>query len=147
MRAGTLKRGAGEEEHPCDAGKRARERGDDDERINPGLEVDDDEEVNQHHGEHQTGRQPDERGAHGLHLAADGGETPARQILLRVVHDLAHFRRHAAKVPPLHAGVYVHDGLHIVVRDHRRLGTTLELSARFTSNWLGAPFALVIGRS
>src|SRR5256885_16874054 len=37
-----VERGPCEEEHPADAGERAGKRGDDDERVEPGLEIDDD---------------------------------------------------------------------------------------------------------
>ena len=48
--AGTRQRGAGREQHPDDPGQRRRQRGDDDERVGPGLEVHDDQQVDQHHG-------------------------------------------------------------------------------------------------
>ena len=51
-------RGARDEEEKNDSGERRGKRGDDDERIEPGLEVDDDEQVDEHDGE-DAGRRAD----------------------------------------------------------------------------------------
>jgi hypothetical protein len=62
--------------HPADdAGKRGRQRGDDDERVGPGLEVHDDQEIDQHDCAQQAEQQAGEGAVHGLHLAEqyDGG--------------------------------------------------------------------------
>ena len=48
--------GAGDEQHPHDSGQRARQRGDDDEGIEPALEVDDDQRIDQHDGEQEAVR-------------------------------------------------------------------------------------------
>ena len=58
---GTLKRGLRDEQHPDDAGQRAGQRHQDDERIEPGLEVHRHQEIDQHHGEDQPQPEPVER--------------------------------------------------------------------------------------
>ena len=56
---------------------------DDDERIEPGLEVDDDQQVDEHDRHRQAGQQAEERRAHRLDLAAHDDLRAARQILAR----------------------------------------------------------------
>ena len=53
-----------------DAGERRGQRRDDDERVQPGLEVDHDQHVDQHDGEDKADEQAEVGAAHGLHLAA-----------------------------------------------------------------------------
>ena len=78
---GNAERGVREEEEEHDAGERRGQRGDDDERIEPGLEVDDDQQIDQHDGEDQADEQADVGAAHGLDLAAHVDEAAARQSL------------------------------------------------------------------
>jgi hypothetical protein len=52
--------GLGDEEHQQDAGKRAGQRHQDDERVKPGLEVHHHDEIHQDHREHQADTQADE---------------------------------------------------------------------------------------
>src|SRR5471032_2419383 len=62
-------RGMGREQHPDDAGKRRGQRRDDHERIGPRLEVDHDDQVDQHDCAEQAEQHASERAVHGLHLA------------------------------------------------------------------------------
>ena len=55
---GTFSRGVSKQEHPADAGQRARERGDNDERIEPGLEIHHNQEVYEHDGHRQPAPRP-----------------------------------------------------------------------------------------
>ena len=57
MSEGTLNVVCVDEQHPHDAGQRARQRHDDDQRIEPRLEVDHQQEVDQQDREHQPERQ------------------------------------------------------------------------------------------
>ena len=57
VNAGTDKVVRGDKQHPDDAGERRRQRRDDDERIEPGLEVDDDQQINQHDRERDADEQ------------------------------------------------------------------------------------------
>ena len=69
---------------PDHAGQRAGQRGDDDERIEPALEIDDQQQVDQHDGHDQPDAQAGEAGVHRLRLAAQHDEAAARQLLLRL---------------------------------------------------------------
>ena len=62
--------GPGDEQHPDDARQRAGQRRDDDEGIEPALEVHHDQSVDQDDGEQQAEDQPHEGAVHGLNLAA-----------------------------------------------------------------------------
>jgi hypothetical protein len=55
-----------QEEHPDDAGQGRRQRRDDDESVDPGLEVDDDQQVDQQDSESEAAEEADERGPHRL---------------------------------------------------------------------------------
>ena len=57
------------EQHPDDAGERGRQRRDDHERIGPRLEVDDDQQIDQHDRAEQAEQQARERALHRAHLA------------------------------------------------------------------------------
>ena len=55
--AGTRNGGSRQEEHPDDAGQRPGQRHHDHRRVDPGLEIHDDQQVNQHNGEQQAAEQ------------------------------------------------------------------------------------------
>ena len=109
----------GHEQHPHDAGEPGGQRGDDDERVEPGLKVHDHEQVDEQDGEDQPEAEPDEGGVHALHLAAHGDPVAGRQLRAVLGHDLLHLGGHAAEVAALHVGVDVEDGLHVGVADDR----------------------------
>ena len=79
--AGTLSVVCDEEQHPDDAGERGRQRRDDDERIEPGLEVHDDQQVDEHDRERQAGEQPVNDVRMVCDLAAHDHLRAARQVL------------------------------------------------------------------
>ena len=58
----------------------AGKRGDDDERVRPGLEVDDDQQIHQHDRADEADRKPGVRLQHGLDLAAQQDSRAARQL-------------------------------------------------------------------
>ena len=62
--------GVGQEQEPHDSGQRRRQCGNDEKWVQPGLEVDHDEQVNQHHGENQATEQANIGPVHGLALPA-----------------------------------------------------------------------------
>src|SRR4029077_4882271 len=95
------------------------QRGDDDERIEPGLEVHDDQEIDEHDGEGEAAEQADIRSTHGLDLAAQGDETPAGEVRPIGVHDARDVPAHRAEVAILHRTVDVDHPAGVVVRDHR----------------------------
>ncbi len=80
--AGTLSRVLVRKQKPDDAGQRRRQRRDDEEGIEPGLEVDHDEQVDQQDGKRQSGEQADVGLLHGLALPAQDEVRAAGQIVL-----------------------------------------------------------------
>ena len=108
-----------DEQHPQDAGQRAGQGHEDDERIEPRLEIHDHQEIDEQHGEDQAERQPAERVVHALDLAADGERAAARQLRPQRVNDPLHVGRHASQVAPLHVGVDLEHRLHVVVAHDR----------------------------
>ena len=79
--AGTDSVVCGGEQHPDDAGQRRRQRRDDDERIDPGLEVHDDQQIDQHDRAEQAEQQAREGAVHGAHLAAQRDRRALRHVL------------------------------------------------------------------
>jgi hypothetical protein len=120
MRGGHAERRVRDEEHPHDAAEPGGQRGDDDERIQPGLEVDDHEQVDEQDGEDQTEAETGEGGVHALHLPAHGDRVAGRQLGSELGYDFLDRRRHAAEVPVLHVGEDVEDRLHVRVADDGR---------------------------
>ena len=73
--------GLGDEEHPDDAGERAGQRHEDDEGVEPGLEVDGHQEVDEDDGEDEAEAEAIEGSLHGFDLAAQIHGTAAGQFL------------------------------------------------------------------
>src|ERR1700739_136503 len=71
--------GVGNQKYPANTSKSAGQGGDDDERIEPGLKVDDDEQIGEKNCTGKTDSQSDEGVAHRLYLAADNYVAAARQ--------------------------------------------------------------------
>ncbi len=76
--------GLRQEQQPNHARQRARQSGDDDEGIDPGLEIDHQQQVDQHDAQRPARGQPDEGGMHCLRLAAQDDPASARQFLFRL---------------------------------------------------------------
>ena len=86
-----------QEEHPHDSRDGRRERRDDDERIEPRLEVHDDQQVDEDDRDHEPTEKSPERLPHRQDLSADDETRAAGQLLLRSVDDLLHRARHACR--------------------------------------------------
>jgi len=69
------------EQETDDAGQRGRKRGDDNERVEPRLKVDDDQQIDENDGKNKSSQQTEVGRTHSLQLALDGRETAARQGL------------------------------------------------------------------
>ena len=95
--AGTLRVVLREEEHPGDAGERARQRHEDDEGVEPRLEVDHHEQVDEEHREHDAGGQAAEARLHALHLPLDAHHRAARQTRLDVGDHLTDARSRSSR--------------------------------------------------
>ena len=87
-----VERGVRDQQHPEDAGQRAGQRRDDDEGIEPGLEIDDDQQIDQDDGDGHARAQAGERGVHGGHLPAALHLRAARQLVLEIRAGLSECR-------------------------------------------------------
>src|SRR5208337_494153 len=110
----------GEQEHPTDPRQRAGQGRDDDEGIQPGLEIDDDEQIGKNDGADQSNAEAHERGVHGLDLAADEYAAAARKLLLDIVHELCDFGSQRAEIASIDGGIHIDHRLYIVVGDGSR---------------------------
>ena len=66
------------EQKPGNAGERRGQRGNHDERIQPGLKIDDDQQVYEHDRERQPAQKTDVGGSHRLNLTTDNHARTAR---------------------------------------------------------------------
>ncbi len=119
---GNAQRGARDKEKDHDSGHGGGQRGDDDERIEPGLEIDHDEEVDQDDGKNQTAQQAAERRLHGIDLAANDQLRSARQFCAGFVDDAIDVGGDAAQVAILHVAEDVDGALDVVVRNDGHFG-------------------------
>ena len=110
----------GEKEHPQNAGKRTGERGDDDEWISPGLEIDHHQEIDEERGKDEAESEFVERGVHAFHLTAHSNSAAGCEFWTDLVHNLCDLIRDAAKIRALHIGINIEDRLDIGVIHHRR---------------------------
>ena len=80
--------------------KRARQRGDDDEGIEPGLKVHHDQQIASTIAPSKPKPRPVNERLHGLHLAAHVDVRTARHVLLRVLHEFFYLVGDSAKIAP-----------------------------------------------
>ena len=107
-------RGAGNEQKDHDSGHGGGKRGDDDERIEPGLKVNDDQKVDQDDGKHQAAEQAAEGRLHGVDLAADDQLRSARQFFARLGDNAIDVGGDAAQVAILHVAEDVDGALQML---------------------------------
>src|SRR5713101_3089592 len=108
-----VQRGVSDQENPADSGESAGERGNDDERINPGLKIDDDEQVSKKDGSNEA----DKGVAHSLYLAANDDVAAAGQVFFDGLNLLENFFGNRAQVAAVDGSVNVDHGLSVVVGD------------------------------
>ncbi len=119
IKRGHIERRLRQEQRPNDARERSGQRGDDDERILPALEVDDHQQIHQHRRKHQSDAEPSKRFLHALHLAADDDLAARRQSLSNFSVDLLNLAGNRTQVAVLHVGIDVEHRLHVaVIRVH-----------------------------
>src|SRR5258707_1174399 len=106
-----------EEKKDDDAGESGGERGDDDEGIEPGLEIQDDKQVDENDGEDQAAEEAGVRGAHGFELSADADEATARERGSVGSDDAINVAADGAEVAVLYVGVDIEDAANVVVID------------------------------
>src|SRR5258707_8008879 len=109
------------EQETDDASKRGRKRGDDDERIEPGLEVHYDQEIDQNDGEDESAQQPEVGSTHGLQLALNGYEAAARQGLSVGIYNACDLAAHRSQVAALNVCVDIDYPTNVVMRHHFHL--------------------------
>src|SRR5579864_1554885 len=110
---------ARQQQEPADSSQRPRQGCDDDEWIQPRLEVDHDQQIHQYDRSHQPNAQPNKRRPHGSNLSANDNVGAARQFIFETLEHLLRIRRDRSQITVLRAGKYVDDRLHVVVI-HRR---------------------------
>ncbi len=126
---GTLNVVCVSKQDPDDAGQRARQRRDDDERIEPGLKIDDDQQVDQNDGDGHSRAQSRERRRHRGDLPAAHQLRAARKLVLEIRQNLLNVRVHAAQVAPFDRRIDVQScGWIVVVGDQRRLDVHAQRS-------------------
>src|SRR6185437_8017744 len=114
---GDGQRGAREEQEEHNAGDGCGQRRDDDEGVEPRLEVDDYEQVDEHDGEDQAKEQTDVGAVHRLDLAAHVDEVAASKRSTVLVDDALYVMRDGAEIAVLHVGVDIERAADVVVRD------------------------------
>src|SRR5690349_5533624 len=102
------------EQETDDPSKRGRKCGDDDERIEPGLKVHYDQEVDQNDGEDESAQQPEVRSTHGLKLAFNGYEAAARQGLSVGIYNACDLAAHGSQVAALNVCVDINYSTNVV---------------------------------
>ena len=119
--AGTLKVVPREEQHPADAGQGRRQRRDDDEGVDPGLEIDDNQQIHHDNRHHEAHAQLTNE----AHMVCAWPRTAirraARQLRAQGIDQGLDFIGNAAQVPALHADVDIDSRGQVIARDHRQL--------------------------
>src|SRR5438876_7617722 len=111
-----------QKQRPANARERPGQRGNDNEWIEPGLEIDDDQKISKHDRTEQAKAQACNRIFHGLDLAANRDVAALRQVFFDGLNALLDFVSHAAKVAAIHGRVDVDHRLCSVVRNFRGPG-------------------------
>src|ERR1700674_4925900 len=118
-------------QHPADARQGRRQSSDDNERLAPRLEIDDDQKVDQHDREGQTAAQSYKRRLHGGDLAASHHAASFRQLFLRRGRDCRDVCSYSAQGATLCARVNVDRPLNVIVADHSGVLTATHSSQVF----------------
>src|SRR6202021_1197906 len=104
-----------------DARKRRRQRHHDDEWIQPGLEVDDDQHIDQQNRENEAANETHVSALHGPKLAPQRDKASSRQLFLMYIDNSVGFAPYSAEVSALDRGVDVDNPSNVVVVDGYRL--------------------------
>ena len=107
-----------QEEDPQDSAQGSRERHDDDEWVQPRLEVHHHQEIDEPHGKDDADPEPDEGGVHALRLPPQLDAAAARKLWRVLPHELPDLAGDRAQVPSVHVGIDVKYRLDVVVADH-----------------------------
>ena len=117
---GHRKRRSRHKQHPNDAGERAGQRRDDDEWVEPGLEIDDNHQIDEHDGASEAKIQLAISVVHGADLAAYRHIGAPRHVLAGCLQDALEVARNGTEIAALHGAENIDDRLYIVMRNHTR---------------------------
>ena len=105
-----------QQQRPANPCERARQRGNDNERIKPRLKIDDDQQISKHDCAEQTQSETLEGVLHGLDLSPNVDVAAFWQIFFDGMDVLFHFIGHAAEVAAVHRGIQIDRRLSRIVR-------------------------------
>src|SRR5215472_13897341 len=109
-----------EQQHAANAGQSPRQSGNNNERIEPRLKIDHNQEISKNDRAKQTIAQSDERAFHRLDLAANDDVASSWQTFCFDCLDaLLHLISDAAEIAPIDGRIYIDHRLAAVVRDLR----------------------------
>src|SRR5690242_9112514 len=114
---GNVQGGPGNEKNPANARKGAGKSGDDNEGIEPGLKIHDDEQVGENDSADQAVAESGERRLHRGDLAANNDVAAARKLALNRGDTFFHRVGDRAEVAAVNGGINVDHGLDSIVRD------------------------------
>src|SRR5580704_3818877 len=132
---GDTERCVRDKEKQNNSGQRSGKRGDDDERIKPGLKIDHDEQVHQNDGKAQAADQANVGGAHGAVLTAGRDEAPTRKQLSVRFNNTVHIAANRTEIPVLYRSVDIDHTADIVVVDRGKLTRALYGSNIGEDRW------------
>src|SRR5947207_4838895 len=96
-----------QKQRPANARERPGQRGNDNEWIEPGLKIDDDQKISQHDRAEQAKAQAGKRIFHGLDLSANRNVAALWQVLFNGLNAILDFISNAAEVAAIHGRVDV----------------------------------------
>ena len=112
---GDAQGGEREIESPDHARQGAGQRRDDDERVEPALEIDDQQQVDERDRQPQPDAEAGETGVHRIRLPAQHDEAAPRQFLFRLFDQGLDVSQHPAQVAAAHAAKDIDHRHHIVM--------------------------------
>ena len=105
-------------QEPGNPGKRRGQRGNHDERIQPGLKVDHDQQVDEYDRERQPTQKADVGRSHRLNLSTNNDLRTTRQLLASGVNDFVDVAGDAAQIASCDSAKDVNHWRYVVVRNH-----------------------------
>ena len=105
-----------EKQEKHNARQSRRQSGDDDERVEPRLEVHHNQQVDENDGKAKPGQQTPVRGSHGFELALDCDERSTRKGFSIRVQDAGDVPASRPEIAAVNRSVNVHNAADVVVR-------------------------------
>src|SRR6202034_4504032 len=123
---GDAESGMRNEKEQDDSGKGRGQCGDDDEWVEPRLEIHDDQQIHQDDRKTQTANQSYIGGPHRAVLTAKGNKATAWKQFAVSVDDPVHLTSYRTQIPALDRRIDVDSALDVVVVDRDRLNRPLD---------------------